>query len=173
MPSISNLIRTQRAAVAAFVVGAVSAATIAGAWFFQLVIGLPPCPLCLEQRIPHYVAIPLAVVILAGILWSVSTTYVRFGLVLLALAMLVAAGLGTYHAGVEWHFWAGPTDCSGQLNQLGGPGGLLGQLSTVRVVRCDEAAWRFLGLSLAGYNALISLALAAVALWGIKKPGTA
>lgn len=171
MPSIARLIRTNRAAAAALFVALGGAATIAGAWFFQLVVGLPPCPLCLEQRIPYYVAIPLAIVLLAAISWSVSRTIVRFGLVVLALAMLIGAGLGVYHAGVEWHFWTGPTDCSGQLNQLGGPGGLLGQLSTVRVVRCDEAAWRFLGLSLAGYNALISLLLAGVALWGIKAPG--
>jgi disulfide bond formation protein DsbB len=170
MPSISSLIRTDRAASAALILALAGAATIAGAWFFQLVVGLPPCPLCLEQRIPYYVAIPLAVVLLAAIAWGAPRGVVRVGLGLLALAMLISAGLGAYHAGVEWHFWAGPTDCSGQLNQLGGPGGLLGQLSTVRVVRCDEAAWRFLGLSLAGYNALISLALAGVALWGIKAP---
>jgi disulfide bond formation protein DsbB len=170
MPSISRLIRTNRPAAAALLVALAGAATIAGAWYFQLVVGLPPCPLCLEQRIPYYVAIPLAMVLLGGIAWSVSLTVVRLGLVLLAVLMLIGAGLGVYHAGVEWHFWAGPTDCSGQLNQLGGPGGLLGQLSTVRVVRCDEAAWRFLGVSLAGYNALISLMLAGVALWGIKAP---
>ena len=175
MPSITHLIRTNRAATAALVVALGGAATIAGAWYFQLVVGLPPCPLCLEQRIPYYVAIPLAIVLLAAILWGASLTMARFGLALLAVAMLIGAGLGVYHAGVEWHFWAGPTDCSGQLNQLGGPGGLLGQLSTVRVVRCDEAAWRFLGLSLAGYNALISVLLAGVALWGIKasSPGRA
>jgi disulfide bond formation protein DsbB len=170
MPSISRLIRTNRPAAAALLVALAGAATIAGAWYFQLVVGLPPCPLCLEQRIPYYVAVPLAIVLLGGIVWSVSLTVVRLGLVLLAVAMLIGAGLGVYHAGVEWHFWAGPSDCSGQLNQLGGPGGLLGQLSTVRVVRCDEAAWRFLGVSLAGYNVLISLVLAGVALWGIKAP---
>jgi disulfide bond formation protein DsbB len=173
MPSILSLIRTDRAAMAALLVALGGAATIAGAWYFQLVVGLPPCPLCLEQRIPYYVAIPLAMVLLAAIVWRASLTLVRLGLVLLAVAMLIGAGLGVYHAGVEWHFWPGPTDCSGQLNQLGGPGGLLGQLSTVRVVRCDEAAWRFLGLSLAGYNALISLLLAGVALWGIKAAGPA
>ena len=63
-----------------------------------------------------------------------------------------------YHAGVEWHWWAGPTDCTGPLTDLRAGGSLLNQLQSIHVVRCDEAAWRFLGISLAGYNALISLA---------------
>ncbi|MGE3898976.1 MAG: disulfide bond formation protein B, partial [Variibacter sp.] len=74
--------------------------------------------------------------------------------------------LATYHAGVEWHWWPGPQDCSGAGFSAGG-GNLLQQMQSARVVRCDAAAWTFLGLSLAGYNALISLALAAVAAWGI------
>ena len=74
--------------------------------------------------------------------------------------------LGTYHAGVEWHWWAGPTDCSGPLSDLSAGGSLLEQLHSVHVVRCDEAAWRFLGISLAGYDALLSFFLAAVAAWG-------
>ena len=75
-------------------------------------------------------------------------------------------GSATYHAGVEWKWWAGPTECSGALDNLGSAGDLLKQLESISVVRCDEAAWRFLGLSLAGYNVLISLALAAIAGWG-------
>ena len=80
--------------------------------------------------------------------------------------------LGTYHAGVEWHLWAGPTDCTGPLTDLNAGGSLLGQLQSINVVRCDEAAWRFLGISLAGYNVLISLALAAIAGIGLvaRKP---
>jgi disulfide bond formation protein DsbB len=66
---------------------------------------------------------------------------------------------------VEWGWWQGPQECSGALDDLGS-GGLLNKLQSITVVRCDEAAWRFLGLSLAGYNALISLALAAIAAWG-------
>ena len=67
------------------------------------------------------------------------------------------AGLGTYHSGVEWGFWQGPTDCTGPVVNLGSAGDLLSRLDTVKVVRCDEVQWRFLGLSLAGYNVLISL----------------
>jgi disulfide bond formation protein DsbB len=81
--------------------------------------------------------------------------------------MLCSAALGAYHAGVEWHFWAGPTDCSGPMTDFTAQGPLLDQLRSIRVVRCDEAAWRFLGISLAGYNVLISLALAAVAASGL------
>ena len=79
------------------------------------------------------------------------------GLAIVALATLGNAGLGTYHAGVEWHFWKGPTECTGPVGNLGSAGNLLERLDTVKVVRCDEVQWKFLGLSLAGYNVLISL----------------
>ena len=85
------------------------------------------------------------------------------------LAALGNAGLGAYHAGVEWHFWQGPTDCTGPVGNLGSAGNLLERLDTVKVVRCDEVQWRFLGLSLAGYNVLISLLMAAIAAWGIAR----
>jgi disulfide bond formation protein DsbB len=81
--------------------------------------------------------------------------------------MLIGVGLGVYHSGVEWKFWPGPRDCTGPISNFGNAGGLLSQMDATSIVRCDDAAWRFLGISLAGYNALISLALAAVALWGI------
>ena len=83
------------------------------------------------------------------------------------LAALANAWLGGYHAGVEWKFWQGPTDCSGPVVDLGSAGTLLQRLDTVKVIRCDEVQWRFLGLSLAGYNVLISLLMAAIAVWGI------
>jgi disulfide bond formation protein DsbB len=77
--------------------------------------------------------------------------------------------LGGYHAGVEWKWWAGPSDCSGPILDLGSAGNLLSRLDSVKVVRCDEVQWTFLGLSLAGYNALISLLMAAIAVRGIAK----
>jgi len=82
--------------------------------------------------------------------------------------MLASAGLGAYHAGVEWQFWPGPADCSGPIQGFGRASDLLRQLNSVHVVRCDDAAWRFLGVSLAGYNVLISLALAAIAAWALR-----
>src|SRR5207244_5746873 len=92
---------------------------------------------------------------------------VAAGLAILALAALGNAWLGSYHAGVEWHFWQGPTDCTGPVVNLGSAGILLERLDTVKVIRCDEVQWRFLGLSLAGYNVLISLLMALIAMWGI------
>ena len=98
----------------------------------------------------------------------------RVGLVLLAVgfvaiiaAVLCGAVLGTYHAGVEWHLWAGPTDCSGPITDLNSGGSILGQLQSINVVRCDQAAWRLLGISLAGYNVVISLVLATLAGYGL------
>ena len=157
---------------AVFIAGAgiavIAALTIAGAWFFELVLDIRPCPLCLEQRYAYYLAIPLAALVALGASKGVSRRLLGLGLVILALALLANAGLGAYHAGVEWGFWQGPTDCSGPITDLGG-GSLLDGLNKVKVIRCDEVQWRFLGLSLAGYNVLISLAMAALAVWGVGK----
>jgi disulfide bond formation protein DsbB len=90
------------------------------------------------------------------------------GFAVIVAAMLWNAGLSTYHAGVEWKWWRGPIDCSGPINSLGSTGNLLKSLQDIKIVRCDEAAWRFLGISLAGYDVLVSLFLAAVAAWGFK-----
>jgi disulfide bond formation protein DsbB len=163
----TTFLRSNPAATAAIGIALAGAAALLGAWFFQYVIGLPPCPLCLEQRIPYYVGIPLAALIAAGALAGAPRKLLILGFAVLAAAMLWNAGLGAYHAGVEWHWWAGPQDCSGPVNSFGSAGNLMRHLQDIRVVRCDEAAWRFLGLSLAGYNMLISLALAAGALAGV------
>ena len=157
------------AAGAALVIAIVGAAAILGAYYFQYVLGLRPCPLCLEQRIAYYFAIPLALILAYAASRGAARPLVTAGLVLIALAMLVNVGLGVYHAGIEWKFWPGPADCSGPVTGLGRASDLMKQLQNVSVVRCDEAAWRFLGLSLAGYNALISLALAGIAAWGIRR----
>ena len=147
-------------------IAAISALTLAGAWFFQLVLGIQPCPLCLEQRYAYYVAIPVAVLIAAGAVRGAPRRKLAGGLVLLALAFIANAGLGVYHAGVEWGFWQGPTDCTGPITDFGNSGSLLDDLNKVKVVRCDEVQWKFLGLSLAGYSVLISLGLATLAAWG-------
>ncbi|MGO4574075.1 disulfide bond formation protein B [Microvirga sp. 2TAF3] len=143
----------------ALTIALAAAATIGGALVFQHVWGYQPCKLCLQQRNPYYLAIPLA--LLTAVMpprWG------RIGLWCLALIFVVSAGMGAYHAGVEWGFWLGPSDCGGGAAAgAGNVGDLLNQLQTIRVVSCTEAAWRFLGLSLAGWNALISLALAALA----------
>lgn len=147
----------------------IALATIAGAWFFELVLDIRPCPLCLEQRYAYYIAIPLAMLIALGASRGISRRLLGAGLAILAVMLLANAGLGVYHAGVEWGFWQGPTDCSGPIVDFGNTGNLLDGLNKVKVIRCDEVQWRFLGLSLAGYNALISLGMAALAAWGAAK----
>jgi disulfide bond formation protein DsbB len=160
---------SQPALTAVLAITAIAAATLAGAWFFQLVLDIRPCPLCLEQRYAYYLAIPFGALMALAAAKGASRAVLLTGLAVLALAALGNAGLGAYHAGVEWHFFAGPTDCTGPIGNLGSAGNLLERLDTVKVIRCDEVQWRFLGLSLAGYNVLISLLMAAIAAWGIAR----
>jgi disulfide bond formation protein DsbB len=157
------------ALLAALAITAIAVATIAGAWFFQLVLGIVPCPLCLEQRYAYYLAIPLGVLVALAAARDAPRGLLLAGLAVLALAALGNAALGTYHAGVEWKLWQGPTDCTGPIGNLGSAGNLLERLDTVKVIRCDEVQWTFLGLSLAGYNVLISLLMAAIGAWGISR----
>jgi disulfide bond formation protein DsbB len=145
-----NLLTPRRAAIAIF---AVALATIAGAWIFEAQ-GYAPCPLCLQQRWAYYLAIPYAALIFA--ISSLSGKYARRNLVLMGLIWVGSAVFGAYHAGVEWSFWPGPTTCGGSVS------GGLPDLSRP-VISCDEAAIRIFGLSLAGWNAVISAALACVA----------
>src|SRR5215218_749531 len=163
---VFETLRQQPMALAAAGIAVIGLAAILGAYFFQYVLGLPPCPLCLEQRVAYYVAIPLAAMVLLGLSVGSSRKVITLALLAIAAAMLWNAGLGAYHSGVEWQWWQGPQDCSGAMPNFNAGGSLLDQINKTRVVRCDEAAWRFLGLSLAGYNVLISLALACVAAWG-------
>jgi len=158
--------RAQPVTSAAVAIAVIGIATVLGAYFFQYALGLPPCPLCLEQRVAYYISIPLAAMIMLGVSVGASRKVLILALLAIAAAMLWNAGLGVYHSGVEWRWWQGPQDCSGAIPNFSG-GSLLEQMQKTRVIRCDEAAWRFLGLSLAGYNVLISLALAAVASWGV------
>jgi len=156
------------AARAALAIFAISLATLLGAWFFQFVLGYPPCPLCLQQRIPYYIVIPLSLLLVLAARGGASPRLLAGGLLMVLIAVLCGAALGTYHAGVEWHFWPGPTDCSGPLGDLDSGRSMLEQLQKpIHVVRCDQAAWRFLGISLAGYNVLISLAMGAIAACGL------
>ena len=161
------------ALTASAAVAVIALATIAGAWFFQLVLEILPCPLCLEQRYVYYLAVPLGAVVALAAAKGAPRPVLLAGLAILGLAALANAGLGAYHSGVEWGFWPGPTDCTGPILNLGNAGSLLEKLDTVKVVRCDEVQWRFLGLSLAGYNVLISLLMAAIAAWGLAKTAKA
>jgi disulfide bond formation protein DsbB len=161
------------ALMAALAITGIAAATLAGAWFMQLALDIRPCPLCLEQRYAYYLTIPLAALTALAAAKEAPRAVLLAGLAVLAAAALGNSVLATYHAGVEWHFWQGPTECTGPIGNLGSAGNLLERLDTVKVVRCDEVQWKFLGLSLAGYNVLISLLMAAIAAWGIVRSASA
>jgi disulfide bond formation protein DsbB len=138
-----------------------AAAVILTALAFEHIGGYPPCPLCLQQRYAYYAGVPalfLALVLVA----AERTKLAAAVFVAVGLGFLANAALGTYHAGVEWKYWAGPDTCAATAPRLStGVGGLLKDLEKTRVVRCDEAPWQFLGLSMAGWNVVASLLLAA------------
>ena len=162
------VVRREPALAAAAIIAAVGLLTICGFFFFEHVLGYPPCPLCLDQRKAFYVSVPLAALLCLGAGYGASRKVMIAGFAVIAAVMLWNTGLSAYHAGVEWKFWPGPNDCSGPVTGFGSAGNLLKQLENIRIVRCDEAAWRFLGISLAGYDVLISLFLAGVASWGLR-----
>ena len=151
----------RRPVLFAVAIEAIIVATTAGAFAFQAA-GYAPCELCLKERLPYYLGMALAALTLA-VAWRGARGAARIGFALLALLFLFSAGFGAWHAGIEWGFWAGPTDCTGALERASSNADFLHQLQTVRVVRCDGVAIRILGLSLAGWNAVVSLGLAALA----------
>jgi disulfide bond formation protein DsbB len=153
---------------AASVVLAVAAVTLAAAWTLQS-LGVEPCELCLKQRFAYYAALPLAAaaIFLAR---NAQTTAARVLLAVLAAMFLGNAILGAYHAGVEWRFWPGPTDCSGDFVKPASMEDFRKQLQNIHVVRCDEVSLRILGLSLAGWNFLLSASLAALTGLGASAP---
>lgn len=142
---------------------AIVLATMAGFLIFEHLLGYIPCTLCLEQRWPYYIALPI---ILAALFISREANLGRWPtwlMALIGLIFVVSAILGLRHAGVEWGWWAGPSDCGSGGSISGSIDDLNAALSgNTTVVPCDQAAWRLLGISLAGYNFLISLALAAI-----------
>ncbi|MDW4497705.1 disulfide bond formation protein B [Sulfitobacter sp. D35] len=131
-----------------------SAALLIGAFAFQHLGGYAPCKMCLWQRWPHGVAVA------AGAVWLASVP--RVALIWLgALAAATTALIGAYHAGVEWRWWPGPASCSGGGLDLGTMSGadLLSTDGPVGLVMCDEVVWSLFGLSMAGWNAFLSLVL--------------
>lgn len=153
-------------ALAAAVVAVTGVATIGGFFFFQYVLLYPPCPICLDQRMAYYVSVPLAALLWLGAGHGAARKVLLLGFLVIAAVMLWNSGLSAFHAGVEWKFWPGPADCSGPINNFGSAGSLLHSLQNIHIVRCDEAAWRLFGISLAGYDVLVSLFLTAVAVYG-------
>jgi disulfide bond formation protein DsbB len=152
--------RPDRPELMAIWLGAVSAALLLGALGFQYLGRLPPCEMCMWQRWPHLAAAILG--LLGG--WAVSRRAGWHSLaapLALVTALLVAISglIGAYHAGVEWHWWPGPSQCTGPAFKLSGTLDL-----NAPVVMCDRAAWRLFGISMAGYNAIISLGAVVIGL---------
>jgi disulfide bond formation protein DsbB len=143
------------------IVFAIALATILTAHAFESFGGYLPCHLCLQERYAYYLGVPLAV-----LAFFVARAEAIGGarLLLLLIAFAANAALGLYHAGVEWKWWAGPSECSGGSTLSFGAGGV--DLEHNKIIACDEAAWRFLGLSFAGWNAVVSGVLAGFAAWG-------
>ena len=151
---------------AALLAGGVSATLLLGAFAFQYLGGLAPCEMCIWQRWPHGAAILLGIG--GGMLAAsrqLSAKTIRLLAWLAVTALLVTGALGIFHAGVEWGFWPGPAHCTG-VGYVPGRD----DFGTLNIVRCDVAAWRLLGISLAGYNAILSLLVAGIAAsWLLKE----
>ena len=148
--------------------GVGSAAILLGALGFQFIGGLVPCPLCIYQRWPHVVA-----AVLAALGVTLLRRHARPLALIGALAMLIGAGLGAYHAGIEQEWWQGPDSCtSGDITGLSAEQ-LMAQIMAAPLVRCDEIVWEFLGLTMAAWNAVISFGLAVlwltVAIWPARR----
>ncbi len=138
-----------------------SLALLLGAFAFQHLGGLAPCKMCIWQRYPHVAAIAL------GALFFFVPTPVLIALG--ALAALATAGVGLYHVGVELKWWEGPASCSGgNVGNLSADD-LFNQIMSAPMVRCDDIAWSLGGISMAGWNAIFSLALAALWLSALKR----
>lgn len=160
-PSVLLRALDKKATLLAFALGL---AAILGALGSQYFAGLQPCELCLEQRYAYYWGLPVLAAIL--ILWN------RLPMPVWYLGMLIATAIfawgtymGAYHAGVEWGFWPGPTACTGTGSSINFND--LSNINAARVIPCDHVQFRFLGISLAGYNALVSVSMVALLLVAI------
>jgi disulfide bond formation protein DsbB len=146
------------------------AATVGGALAFEHLGGYIPCALCLMQRTPYYWGIPLGVLAVLGTVFKGPLWLTRALLLAIGLLMLVGAGLGVYHAGVEWQFWEGPATCATTAQGVSSDvGDLLGDLNSKHAPSCTDAVLRVLGLSFAGWNVIASLILATIALRGAAR----
>ena len=125
---------------------------------FQHLGGVQPCALCFQQRYAYYAGIPLLFVGLV-LLGADQRKAAAILFLLVGLVFLANAGLGVYHSGAEWKFWPGPDSCTATGAAPTAGGNLLQRMQAAKVVRCDEPSGRFLGLSFAGWNVFLSLAL--------------
>ncbi len=127
---------------------AIPAALLAGAYIGQYAFGLYPCEMCWWQRYPHFAAIAFALI-------GFAAPPRKLWIALAAVAILVSGLIGGFHAGVEYRWWEGLTACSNTLS-AGAGGDPLNAILNAPLVRCDEVQWSLLGISLAGWNFLIS-----------------
>ena len=147
----------------------IALATIDAAWTFEIYGGYRPCPLCLQQRWAYYFSLPIL-----GLIWLRMITVkadidvVRWGFIAVTIAMLINAGMGFYHSGVEWGWFEGPAECATGAGLSGG----LPDLSKARVISCSDAQWRFIGLSFAGWNMVISALIAVITAMGARRAYT-
>ncbi|MBQ0748705.1 MAG: disulfide bond formation protein B [Roseovarius sp.] len=137
-----------------------SAALMLGALGFQHLGGMAPCKLCIWQRWPHVIAIALG----AAALFALPRLFSLAGF----LAALTTAALGGYHTGVERGWWQGPTSCSSSGTDGISTDALFEQIMAAPLVRCDQVPWEMLGLSMASWNMLASLGLAALWLMALR-----
>jgi disulfide bond formation protein DsbB len=144
------------------VAGGISTTLFGGALLFQYVGDFAPCSLCIWQRWPHLAVIIVAFIGLRGVM-------PRSMLWLIFIAGIISVGLASYHAGIEYGFWAGPAGCTANLALDGDIKALTQQLLATPLVRCDEITWSLFGLSMAGWNALISLDIIAMALISLRR----
>ncbi len=142
------------------------AALLAGAWGSQLIGHLYPCEMCHWQRWPHYAALAFA-----ALAYVVPQRSIAKALVIVAALLIAVSGaIGVAHAGVEYHWWNGFTACTQTVDLRGlGPSARLEALMKAPVVRCDVAQWSFAGISLAGFNAILSLGGAGLILWWMRR----
>ncbi len=147
------------------IVFSIALVTILTAHAFEQFGGYPACPLCLQERYAYYFAVPATLVAFFAARGN-ALGFARIVFALIAVGFLINAGVGVYHAGIEWKWWEGPATCAGGTEITWGADGLSEQLENAQVIRCDEAPWHLLGLSFAGWNAVVSAALAALAGFG-------
>jgi disulfide bond formation protein DsbB len=150
-----------------FVVLMLSVAALASAFTAQYGFGLRPCQLCLYQRVPYGVAIFLA---LLGLGLRLDAKRMAIVVALCGVAFVADGGLALYHVGVEQHWWAGPTSCSGGLGTVHSVEDLAALLSKpIDIPSCDKVAWSLFGISMAGYNLLACIGLAAFCAQSVQR----
>ncbi|MDA7792245.1 disulfide bond formation protein B [bacterium] len=157
---LAHLLSPGRALI---ICGIMSAALLGGAFLFEYVGGLLPCRMCIWQRWAHAAIIACALI---GTFMP-PPRQAGLGLILVGSTAALSATLAGYHAGVEWHLWAGPSGCTASLAGNVSAALLVDQLLATPVVRCDEVPWSLFGLSMAGWNMIFSLDILAVALMSL------